>query len=165
MLIRDVRPSDAEGISAIYGHHVLHGTASYDIEPPPVEATAAKIDRITGAGWPFLVAEVDGTVAGYAYATQFRDREAYRFASEDSIYIHPAFMRRGIGRALLEALLDRAAAHGFKTMVAVIGGAEPASIALHAELGFREAGRLKAMGFKHGRWLDSVYMQRDLASG
>jgi L-amino acid N-acyltransferase YncA len=165
MLIRDVRHSDAEAITSIYAHHVLQGTASYDIEPPPVDAITTKIERITLAGWPFLVAEVDGTVAGYAYATQFRDREAYRFASEDSIYIHPGFIRRGIGRALLEALLERAAANGFKTMVAVIGGAEPSSIALHAALGFHEAGRLKAMGFKHGRWLDSVYMQRDLASG
>jgi phosphinothricin acetyltransferase len=162
MLIRDVRPSDAEAIAAIYAHHVLHGTASYDIDPPPAEAASAKIERIAAAGWPFLVAEVDDALAGYAYATQFRDRDAYRFASEDSIYVHPGFMRRGIGKALLEKLLDRAAAHGFKTMVAVIGGAEPASIALHAALGFREAGRLKAMGFKHGRWLDSVYMQRDL---
>ena len=162
MHIRDVRDSDAEAITRIYAHHVLHGTASYDIDPPPVEATSAKIERILRAGWPFLVAEVEGEVAGYAYATQFRDRDAYRFACEDSIYIHPDFMRRGIGRALLEALLERSAQCGFKTMVAVIGGAEPASIALHAALGFREAGRLKAMGFKHERWLDNVYMQREL---
>jgi phosphinothricin acetyltransferase len=162
MNIREVRDSDAEAIAAIYAYHVLHGTASYDIDAPPAEATSAKIEHITGKRWPFLIAEVDGAVAGYAYATQFRDREAYRFAAEDSIYVHPDYMRRGIGRALLQRLLERSAECGFRTIVAVIGGAEPASMALHAALGFREAGRLKAMGFKHGRWLDSVYMQFDL---
>lgn len=164
MHIRDVAESDAEAISAIYGHHVLHGTASYDLDPPPAEFHRDKIRRISGASWPFLVAEVEGRIAGYAYATQFRDRAAYRFTCEDSIYVHPELTGRGIGKVLLVALLDRSAAYGFKTVIAVIGGAEPASIAVHAALGFAEVGRLRSVGWKHERWLDSVYMQRDLVS-
>ena len=162
MQIRDVAEGDAEAIAAIYGHHVLNGTASYDVDPPPVEFHLDKIRRISGAGWPFLVAEVEGEIAGYAYVTQFRDRAAYRFTAEDSIYVHPELMGRGVGKALLAALLDRSAAYGFKTVIAVIGGAEPASIAVHKALGFAEAGRLRAVGWKHERWLDSVYMQLDL---
>jgi phosphinothricin acetyltransferase len=162
LTIRDVAEADTDAIASIYGHHVLTGTASYDLEPPPPEFHRSKIRRIAGASWPFLVAEVDGEIAGYAYVTQFRDRAAYRFTAEDSIYVHPQKMGHGIGKALLGQLLDRAAEHGFRTVIAVIGGAEPASIALHRGLGFREAGRLTAVGFKFGRWLDSVYMQREL---
>jgi L-amino acid N-acyltransferase YncA len=160
--IRPASTDDAQAIAKIYGHHVLNGTASYEVDPPSVEDTVAKIRRVTGPGWPFLVADVDGEVGGYAYATQFRDRAAYRFTCEDSIYVHPEMMGHGVGRALLEALMKASADYGFRTMVAVIGGAEPASIALHARCGFEHAGRLKAVGFKFGRWLDSVYMQRDL---
>ena len=163
--IRDVSETDAGGITAIYAHHVLNGTASYEVDPPAFADTLAKIRRVTGPGWPFLVAELDGDVAGYAYATQFRDRAAYRFTAEDSIYVHPGRMGRGVGRALLAALLERSAAYGFRTIVAVIGGGEPASIALHAKCGFREAGRLHRVGFKFGQWLDSVYMQIELQSG
>ena len=162
MDIRDVQESDADAIAAIYGHHVLHGTASYDLEPPPAEFHRDKIRRIRAARWPFIVAEADGEVAGYAYVTQFRDRAAYRFTAEDSIYVHPDAMRRGIGKALLDELLERCAAFGFRTIIAVIGGAEPASIALHAKCGFREAGRLHAVGWKQECWLDSVYMQIEL---
>lgn len=160
--IRDVTDGDAEAIAAIYAHHVLNGTATYDIDPPSVDETLAKIRQVTTARWPFIIAELDGEVAGYAYATQFRDRAAYRFACEDSIYVAPNRTGRGVGKALLGALVDRAAAFGFRTMTAVIGGAEPASIAVHAAVGFQEAGRLKAMGFKFDRWLDNVYMQREL---
>jgi len=163
--IRDVSEADAEGIAAIYAHHVLNGTASYEVEPPTVEDTLAKIRRVTSPGWPFLVAELDGEVAGYAYVTQFRDRAAYRFTAEDSIYVDPDHMGRGVGRALLAALLELSAAYGFRTIIAVIGGGEPASIALHAKCGFREAGRLHRVGFKFGQWLDSVYMQIELQSG
>ena len=162
MQIRDVTERDAEAIAAIYAHHVLNGTASYDVDPPPAEFHRDKIRRIASAGWPFIVAEVDGRVAGYAYVTQFRDRAAYRFTAENSIYVHPEQMDRGIGKALLAALLSRSKAFGFKTIIAVIGGAEPASIAVHAGLGFVEVGRLRAVGWKHERWLDSVYMQLDL---
>lgn len=160
--VRDAVEADAAAIADIYAHHVLHGTASYDTEPPSAEAMRAKIRSVLDQGWPFLVAEVDRAVAGYAYATQLRDRPAYRFAAENSIYVHPQRMRLGVGRALLEALIARASKCGFRQMVAVIGGAEPASIALHAACGFREAGRLHAVGWKKERWLDSVYMQRAL---
>ena len=162
MQIRDVTERDAKAIAAIYAHHVLNGTASYDVDPPPAEFHRDKIRRIASAGWPFIVAEVDGRIAGYAYVTQFRDRAAYRFTAENSIYVHPEQMDRGIGKALLAALLSRSKAFGFKTIIAVIGGAEPASIAVHAGLGFVEVGRLRAVGWKHQRWLDSVYMQLDL---
>jgi phosphinothricin acetyltransferase len=162
MIIRDVEEKDADAIAAIYAHHVLHGTASYEIDPPSVADTCAKIRRITEAGWPFIVSERDGPVVGYAYATRFRDRPAYRFTCENSIYVHPDWTGRGIGKALLEALMERSATCGFKQMIAVIGGAEPGSIALHARCGFREVGRLHAVGWKKERWLDSVYMQCEL---
>jgi L-amino acid N-acyltransferase YncA len=162
--IREVRESDAEAIAAIYAHHVLHGTASYEVEPPTAEDTLLKIRRITGSGWPFIVAEANGSVAGYAYVTQFRDRPAYRFTCENSIYVDAKRMGQGIGKALLDALIERSAANGFRTVVAVVGGAEPASIALHAKCGFREVGRLFGVGSKFGRWLDNVYMQRELGS-
>jgi len=162
LIIRGVAEGDADAIASIYGHHVLNGTASYDLEPPLPQFQLEKICRIVAASWPFLVAELDGEVAGYAYVTQFRDRAAYRFTAEDSIYVHPEKTGRGVGKALLGQLLEQSAERGFRTIVAVIGGAEPASIALHRALGFREAGRLEAVGFKFGRWLDSVYMQREL---
>lgn len=163
LTIRNATEADANAIAAIYAHHVLNGTASYEIEPPSLDDTIAKIRHVTALGWPFIVAEIEGTVAGYAYATQFRDRAAYRFTCEDSIYVHPERMGRGIGKALLKALMQRSGECGFQTMIAVVGGAEPASIGLHAACGFREAGRLAAVGFKFGRWLDNVYMQRELA--
>jgi phosphinothricin acetyltransferase len=162
IVIRDATSEDAEAVAAIYGHHVLHGTASYDLVPPPAEQLRAKIEAVTAAGWPYLVAERAGTVVGYAYATQFRDREAYRFTGEDSIYVHPDWMGQGIGSALLDALIERSVAYGFRTLIAVIGGGEPGSVALHARRGFREVGRLSAVGWKHDRWLDSVYMQLEM---
>ena len=165
LVIRDAEERDAESIATIYAHHVLNGTASYDIDPPSVASTLEKIRRIRSARWPFIVAEAGGEVAGYAYVTQFRDREAYRFTAEDSIYVHPQHMRRGIGLALLEALLARAAEFGFRSVVAVIGGAEPASVRLHQAFGFEVVGRLKGAGFKFGRWLDSLYMQLEFPSG
>ena len=160
LLIRDVLDGDAAAIADIYGHHVLHGTASYDVEPPPPEFHLEKVRRIRTSGWPFLVAELRGEIVGYAYVTQFRDRAAYRFTGEDSIYVHPGKIGQGIGKALLGELVERSGKSGFRTLVAVIGGAEPASIALHQKCGFREVGRLEAVGFKSGKWLDSVYMQR-----
>ncbi len=162
--IRPVQEADADAIAAIYAHHVLHGTASYEIEPPSVKETIAKIRRVTEPGWPFIVAEEGGEVVGYAYVTQFRDRAAYRYACEDSIYVAADKARRGIGTILLNVLIDRSALFGFRTIVAVVGGAEPASIALHESCGFREVGRLSKVGFKFGRWLDSVYLQRDLSA-
>ena len=166
MTVRDASPDDAPAIAAIYAHHVLNGTASYDTEPPSVEHFAAKIRHVNGAGWPFLVAEAaGGLVTGYAYATQFRDRPAYAFTCENSIYVHADWHGRGVGRKLLLTLIERAEAAGFRQMVAVIGGAEPASVRLHERCGFETVGRVHAAGWKKGRWLDSIYMQRALGAG
>jgi L-amino acid N-acyltransferase YncA len=164
LVIRDANETDAEAVQAIYAHHVLNGTASYDIEPPSVDFIRDKIRQIREAGWPFVIGELESEIAGYAYATQFRDREAYRFTAEDSIYVHPQMTGRGVGKRLLKSLLERSAESDFRTIVAVIGGAEPASIAVHSALGFEEVGRLKAVGWKKERWLDSVYMQRTIGS-
>ena len=164
LAIRDATLDDAEAVAAIYGHHVLHGTASYDVEPPPAEYLREKIKTVLDAGWPFLIAERDDLVVGYAYVTQFRDREGYRFTAEDSIYVHPQWMGQGIGGELLDALIERSVAFGFRTLIAVIGGAEAGSVGVHASRGFREVGRLHAAGYKHGRWLDNVYMQLEMRS-
>jgi phosphinothricin acetyltransferase len=163
--VREAVPGDADQIATIYAHHVLNGTASYEIEPPSVDATAHKIERITGRGWPFLVALEGAEVVGYAYAEQLRDRPAYRFTCENSIYVRADRIGRGIGKGLLMELCARCEALGFRQMIAVIGGAEPASVALHARCGFGPAGRLESVGWKKGRWLDTVYMQRPLGDG
>lgn len=160
--IRTATPSDAEAIAAIYAHHVLHGTASFDTEPPPVGFWREKIGEVVGKRWPFLIADIDGEVAGYAYATQFRDRPAYAGTCENSIYIAPNRLGQGIGTGLITALIEAARAYGFEQMIAVIGGAEPASVALHAKAGFVEAGRMHRVGRKFGRVLDTLYMQREL---
>lgn len=162
ILIRDASDADASAVQAIYAHHVLNGTASYDTDAPSVEFMREKIRAVLGTGWPYIVAHSGGDLAGYAYATQFRDRAAYRYTCENSIYVHPDRTGKGVGRLLLEALMERSAQSGFRTMIAVIGGAEPSSVRLHAACGFAEVGRLHAVGFKFGRWLDSVYMQRSL---
>ncbi|MFN6933893.1 MAG: GNAT family N-acetyltransferase [Tsuneonella sp.] len=160
--IRSVRSGDAGVVAAIYAHHVLHGTASFDTDPPSVEFWVEKIDAIASRGWSFLVAESDAVIAGYAYASQFRDRPAYAHTCEDSIYVHPDCIGQGVGSALLEALVASAAEAGFAQMIAVIGGAEPASVALHARAGFVEAGRMRGVGRKFGRVLDTLYMQKSL---
>ncbi|WP_242128306.1 GNAT family N-acetyltransferase [Sphingobium sp. Sx8-8] len=165
LAVRSATSQDAEAIAAIYAHHVLHGTATYEIVPPTPAETQDKILHITGRGWPFLVGCEGGEVTGYCYATQFRDRPAYAYACEDSIYIAQERRGQGVGKSLLTALLTAAEEAGFRQMIAVIGGAEPASIALHTACGFVEAGRLAAMGWKHQRWLDNVYMQIALGDG
>lgn len=163
--VRPVEAHDAAVIAAIYAHHVAHGTASFDIEPRSAADTAAKIAECTQHSWPFLVAETDGQVVGYAYATQFRDRPAYRSTCEDSIYVGPDHVGRGTGTLLLNALIDAATAAGFRQMIAVVGGAEPASVAVHLKAGFVEAGRMKSVGRKFGRWLDTLYLQLPLGPG
>ena len=164
-MIRTVTASDVASITAIYAHHVLHGVASYETEPPFEEEMRSRIDRVVKSGWPWLVAEREGIVVGYAYATQMRDRAAYRYTAEDSVYVAVEQTRRGIGRDLLSALIEQVERLGARQMIAVIGGAEPPSIALHANLGFREVGRLEGAGRKFDRWLDSVYMQRAIGAG
>lgn len=163
--IRSAHVEDAPAIAAIYAHHVLNGTASFDTVPRTEAETADRIERILGQGWPFIVAESQGEVLGYAYATQFRDRSAYASTCENSIYVHPDRIGRGVGRLLLSELVSQAAAYGFRQMIAVIGGAEPASVALHERLGFEHAGRMKSVGQKFGRWLDTIYMQLPLPPG
>ena len=160
--IRPATADDSAGIAAIYDHHVRHGTASFDSEGPSAQQWAARIADVQSRGWPFLVIEQNGAVAGYAYATQFRDRPAYARTCENSIYVAPAAIGQGLGAALLAELIEQARASGFHQMIAVIGGGEPASIALHAKLGFVERGRMKDVGVKFGRTLDTVYMQRAL---
>lgn len=162
--IRPVAPADAVAIAEIYAHHVLHGTASFDTDPPSVEFWRDKIAAITARGWPFVVAEEAGACGGYAYASQFRDRPAYVGTCEDSIYVAPYHVGRGVGTMLLAALVNEARHFGFEQMIAVIGGAEPASVAVHAKAGFVEAGRMRNVGRKFGRVLDTLYMQLDLTA-
>jgi L-amino acid N-acyltransferase YncA len=159
MEIRSARSTDAEAIAAIYGHHVLHGTASFDDEPPTEASWRDKIAALQARNCPFLVAASDDQLLGYSYATQFRDRAAYQFTCENSIYVHPDHLGEGVGRRLLTELISAARQAGFRQMIGVIGGGEPASVALHRSCGFIEAGRMRSVGFKFGRWLDSVYMQ------
>lgn len=161
-MIRPARDTDAQAIAAIYAFHVAHGTATFDTRAPDVPAWAAKIADVTARGWPFLVAERDGEVLGYCYATQFRDRAAYAHTCENSIYVADAARGRGVGSALVAALIEAARGCSFEQMIAVIGGGEPASVALHARCGFVHAGRMRNVGRKFGRLLDTVYMQRDL---
>ena len=164
-IIRNARPEDAAGVAAIYAHHVAHGTASFDTEPRSEAETAARIAECAARGWPFLVAEAGGEVIGFAYATQFRDRPAYSSTCENSVYVEPSHVGQGIGTLLLDALLVEAARAGFRQMIAVIGGAEPASVKLHARAGFIETGRMRSVGRKFGRWLDTLYLQRSLGTG
>ena len=160
--IRPARPEDARAVCAIYDYHVADGTASFDSEGPSEAEWAAKIADIAGQGWPFLIAESGCEVLGYAYATQFRPRAAYAWTCENSIYVADQARGSGIGSALLGNLVDAARECGFEQMIAVIGGGEPASVSLHARLGFVHAGRMRHVGFKFGRKLDTVYMQYDL---
>ena len=161
-LIRPARASDAQAVRDIYASHVAGGTATFDTVAPEAWAWAAKIVDFAARGWPFLVAERETQVVGYAYAARFRDRAAYAATCEDSIYIADDARGLGIGTALMLALLADARTAGFEQMIAVIGGGEPASVALHAKCGFVQAGRLRNVGYKFGCVLDTVYMQCDL---
>lgn len=163
MELRPAAPEDAAALAAIYAHHVLHGTATFEEVPPTPAEMATRLATVQGRGWPWLVAaDADGPL-GYAYATMFRDRPAYRFSCEDSIYVRADAAGRGVGRLLLDALMDAAVAAGFRRMAAVIGdGENAASIRLHAAAGFTHAGRLRQIGYKFGRRLDVVLMERAL---
>ncbi|MCF6368911.1 GNAT family N-acetyltransferase [Rhizobium halophilum] len=164
--LRDARPADLAEITDIYADSVLNGTASYELSPPDELEMAERFAAIIAKGYPYIVAEdAEGTLVGYAYVSAFRTRPAYRWLVEDSIYLARSARGKGIGKALLAELLRRATELGFRQMVAVIGGASPASIALHQALGFELSGTLKGTGFKHGRWLDTVLMQIALGDG
>lgn len=165
-VIRPSRDDDIASITAIYGHHVLHGIASFEEVPPSIAEMARRRAEIVGRDFPYLVAERAGRVVGYCYAGPYRARIGYRFSVEDSIYIDQSEVGRGIGRALLAQVIDRVTEQGYRQMVAVIGGSETLpSIRLHAALGFAQIGTFPAIGFKFGRWIDSVYMQRALGPG
>ena len=164
--IRDSADGDLDRIAAIYRHHVLHGVASFEEEPPELGELARRRGDILARGLPYLVAEHAGRVLGYCYASAYRSRSAYRFSVEDSIYIDQAEIGRGLGRALLTELIERCTRLGCRQMVAVIGGSEQwPSIGLHQALGFREVGVLRGVGYKFGGWVDTVLMQRALGEG
>lgn len=164
--IRPSRDQDIPAITAIYGHWVTHGLASFELDPPGEAEMARRRLAVTEAGFPYLVASGAEGVIGYAYASAYRTRPAYRFTVENSVYVAPGAGRRGIGQALLAALIESCTALGFRQMVAVIGDSgNAASIGLHRRAGFVPAGLIKAAGWKHGRWVDSVLMQLALGSG
>ena len=165
LAMRTARAADAEAIARIYAHHVQHGTASFDAIPRTLVQTEEKILEILSKGWPFIVAEHAETITGYAYVTAFRDRLAYSFICENSIYVDPAYVGQGVGVQLMRTLMEQASHCGFRQMIAVIGGGEPASVALHHKMGFTHAGRMRSVGRKFGRWLDTVYMQAELGVG
>jgi L-amino acid N-acyltransferase YncA len=165
-IITSATLADAPAIAEIYAHHVLHGTASWEIQPPSPGEMAQRMAKALDHGWPWLIArDAAGALLGYAYAAQYNPRAGYLYACEDSIYLRHDALGRGIGTALLAALIDAAEAWGFRQMVAGIAGSEPASVALHARAGFVEVARLRSMGRKHGQWLDVIYMQRALGQG
>ena len=164
MRVRAARAEDAPAIAAIYAHHVLHGLGTFEEIPPGVDEMASRMAAIAADGLPWLVVEDAGDrIAAYAYASQFRPRAAYRFAVEDSVYVAPQALGRGCGRLALEALIAACERLGKRRMAAVIGDSgNAASIGLHRALGFEPAGVLHEMGFKHGRWVDVVLMERAL---
>src|ERR1700693_1329273 len=164
--IRTAITADIAAITRIYAHAVEHGTASLELEPPEQAAMARSHNALCARNYPYIVAELAGAVAGYAYAGPYRDRRAYDWCVEDSLYIAPEFHRQGIGRLLLTRLVAESEARGFRQMIGVIGdSANTASVAVHAAVGFRLIGSFQSIGFKHGRWLDTVLMQRALGSG
>lgn len=166
MLIRNATDSDIPEIQAIYAHHVLNGTGTFEEVPPPVEEMRERVRQVVDSGWPWLVAADATGVLGFAYYTQFRDRSAYGFTAEDSIYVREDVRGQGVGKALVARLLEAATAAGFRQMLAVIGDSDNvASIGVHASLGFHRVGTMRSVGFKFGRWLDVVTMQRALGQG
>jgi L-amino acid N-acyltransferase YncA len=164
--IRPAAPDDIPRITEIYAEAVRHGTASFELEPPDEAEMARRQQVLLAKNHPYLIAERAGVIAGYAYAGPYRERRAYDWCVEDSIYIAPEFHRQGIGRNLLDRLIMDSEARGFRQMLAVIGDtANTASVAVHAAAGFQMIGTFKSIGYKHGRWLDTVLMQHSLGSG
>ena len=165
----DIRPAteaDLPEIQAIYAHHVLHGAGTFEETPPSLEEITARHQAIVARGWAYLVAADDTGVVGYAYYSQLRERSAYRYSAEDSIYVRDDVRGQGVGKALVAAVLQEAERQGFRQMFAVIGDSDNVgSIGMHASLGFQRVGLLRASGYKFGRWVDTVYMQRALGRG
>jgi L-amino acid N-acyltransferase YncA len=166
ILIRTCEERDVAAITAIYSHHVANGIASFEIDPPGEDEIRRRRRDIINRGFSYLVAEHQGEVVGYAYASPYRLRPAYRYTAENSVYLHPSWTGRGIGRQLMSVLLADCEARGLRQIVAVIGdSANQASIALHRRLGFVMVGTIRSAGYKFGRWVDTVLMQRSLGDG
>ena len=165
--IRPANEADLDQITEIYADAVTHGTATYELEPPTRAEMAARFAALCTEQFPYFVAEDQGKLVGYAYAGPFRARPAYRFIVEDSIYVAPEAKGRGVGRLLLERLISEAQSLGFRQMIAVIGdgGPDSPSVKLHENLGFRFCGTMEGSGYKHGRWLDTVFMQLSMNGG
>jgi phosphinothricin acetyltransferase len=165
-LIRPSTDADLPAITAIYGHHVLHGTGTFETTPPTEADMAGRRADVLGKGLPWLVAEEDGRVLGYAYCQWFKPRPAYRFSAEDSIYLHTDAAGKGLGKQLLAALIAQAEAVGIRKLIAVIGDSGNAgSIGVHRTLGFTPVGTIAGCGWKFGRWLDIVLMEKVLGEG
>jgi phosphinothricin acetyltransferase len=166
MIVRAATEADAEALAAIYGHHVLHGFGTFEETPPTPEEMERRRAAIVGHGLPYLLAEDAGRVLGFAYAAPFRPRAAYRYTVEDSVYVAPDAVGQGVGRATLSEVLAACTTLGVRQVVAVIGDSQnAASIGLHSALGFERTGVGKSFGFKHGRWVDIVWMQKPLNGG
>jgi len=166
VIIRPAIQADAGACQAIYGHHVDHGLGTFEETPPSVEDMQGRMAAVQGRGLPYLVAEADGEVLGFAYAGPFRLRAAYRYTAEDSIYIHPDHRGQGVGKVLLQAVIEHCEALGLHELLAVIGdSANLGSIGVHRACGFEMVGVTRGLGFKHGRWVDVVWMQRALNGG
>lgn len=166
MILRAAVPGDADALAAIYGHHVRHGFGTFEEVPPSAAEMETRRAAIAALGLPYLVAEDGGAVLGFAYAGPFRTRQAYRYTLEDSVYVAADAIGRGVGRAVLSAVIEACADLGVRQLVAVIGDSgNAASIGLHTALGFQPRGVGKSFGFKHGRWVDIVWMQKALNGG
>jgi L-amino acid N-acyltransferase YncA len=166
VLIRASRDDDIDAIATFYRESVATGTASWEYDPPSVEEMARRRHAVIAGGFPYLIAECDGRVVGYCYASTYRARIGYRFVVEDSVYVAPDMQGRGVAKTLLMAVIAECEKLGFRQMIAVIGDSENVgSIALHERCGFQHAGRFDGIGFKFGRWLDSVQMIRALGAG
>jgi phosphinothricin acetyltransferase len=165
ILVRDAMPHDMGAVQAIYAHHVLHGRATLEEVPPSTQELLARRDSVLALGLPYLVAERDGRIVGYCYATAYRPRAAYRYTIEDSIYVADGLSGRGIGVALLGALIARCESGPWRQMLAVVGSGGDGSLALHRRFGFEPVGTLRSVGFKLGQWVDTVLMQRSLGAG
>jgi L-amino acid N-acyltransferase YncA len=166
VFVRDSGEADMVAVQEIYAHHVLHGLASFEETPPSIAEMIGRRGSVLKLGLPYLVAEMDGRIVGYSYASSYRPRPAYRFTVEDTVYVREGLAGHGVGRALLGMLIKRCERGPWRQMLAVIGdSANTASIGLHHALGFTAVGKLDAVGFKFGRWVDSVVMQRSLGAG
>ena len=166
IVVRNSTYADVSAVHRIYAYHVLHGLGSFEEEQPSVAELKRRRDGVIEHCLPYLVADIDGAVVGYGYATLYRARSAYRYTVEDSVYVDEGVMGKGVGRALLSAVIARCEAGRWRQMIAVIGNSgNVASIRLHASLGFRLVGTLRSVGFKMGRWADTVLMQRELGAG